>query len=209
MKKSANDKSDTPRVLHIHMRDRGVFLSTRQAGKEAAKALLAFTEDPGDVILDFAGVEAATPPFLQEILDAVVGLIGANRKTGRIVLAANLNEDLAETLRYVAGHAKHGVAYLDGDELDLLEERPLLVETLREAQRLKPFFTAPQLARRLRIKPDAATQRLKKLLALGAAERKADPTARHGRRHLYRVVDPRLVDPTVSQARQPQFSAVG
>jgi hypothetical protein len=210
MKEAMTDPADSaPReVQHIYMRDHGQFLSTRQAGKAAATAFQRITRNPGDVILDFAGVEAATPPYLQELFDAVTGLILASQGNGRIVLAANLNADLAETMRYVAGHAKRGVVVLHGRQLDLIEDRPHLAETLREAQRLRPFFTAPELAERLEIKPDAATQRLKQLVDLGAAERRVDPDSRRGVRHLYRVADPHSVDPEHGgRRRRPRRTA--
>jgi len=183
-----------PRVIHIYMRDYGTFLSTRQSGRAAAEDFKRLSREEGDIILDFSGVEAATPPFLQEVLDAVTTLALANEDTGRIVLAAHLSEDLAETLRYVAHHAKRSVAYVHGGKLNLFRDRPQLAETLQEAQRLRPFFTAPELAKELKINPPAATKRLRALIALGAAERQLDPTSQRGRRHKYRVANPKLAD---------------
>lgn len=194
---TTSDSRNEQDVLHIHMRDGGRFLSTREAGQKMVRDFVRLTRAPGDVILDFKGVEAITPPYLQELFDAITALIVASRGNGRIVFASNLNEDVAETMAYVASHAKRGVVFLRNDELDLIEDRPQLAETLHEAQQLKPFFTAPELAKRLKIKPDAATQRLKRLVDLGAAERQPDPSARRGTRHLYRVGDPRLADPAV------------
>lgn len=199
---SETPEQDPTSALHIYMRDRGAFLSTREAGKEAVIDFLRITSTPGDVILDFEGVEAATPPYLQELFDAIASLILAGHGNGRIVLAANLNEDLAETMRYVAGYAKRGVVVVHGHRLDLLEDRPQLAEALREAQELRPFFTAPELAERLEIKPDTATQRLKALVEMGAAERRTDNTATHGRRHVYRVADPQLADPEHTSRRR-------
>jgi hypothetical protein len=190
-------------VLHIYISDHGRFLSTREAGKRTVRDFERLTRAPGDVILDFNGVEAATPPYLQELFDAITTLILAGKGNGRIVLAANLNDDLAETMRYVAAHAKRGVAFLQHNKLDLIEDRPQLAETLREAQRLKPFFTAPELAERLEINPDTATQRLKRLVDLGAAERRTDPTARQGVRHIYRVADPQLAGRAAATSRPP------
>ncbi len=198
---TTDNNLDKP-VLHIYMRDYGAFLSTRQAGKKAADEFRRLTRAEGDVILDFDGVEAATPPFLQEVLDAVTALTIANEDTGRIVLAAHLNDDLTETLRYVAHHAKRSVAYVHGGKLDLFRERPQLAKTLQEAQRLRPFFTAPELAKGLNIKAPAATKRLRALVALGAAERQLDPTARQGKRHQYRVANPELANPEIEKARR-------
>lgn len=180
-------------VLHIHMRDHGRLLSTRPAGKKAAQALQRVARTPGDLILDFEGVEAATPPFLQEVVNAIQAVVTAGEGEGRIVMTVHLNDDVAETLRYVAARAKRGLAYAHGRQVDMLEDRPRLAETLREAQRLNRFFTAPELADRLEINADAATQRLKKLVEAGAAVREPDPDAQHGVRHRYRVAGPDVV----------------
>lgn len=185
------------------MRDQGgAFLSTREAGEKAAEEFARLTRTPGDVILDFEGVDAATPPFLQEILHAVSKLISENQDTGRIVLAANFNEDLAATMRYVATNAKRGVVYVHGGKLDLMKERPHLAEVLQEAQHLKPFFTAPELAEKLDIKPNAATQRLRTLIEIGGAVRAPDPTAERGVRHVYRVADPNLCMPKPARRKR-------
>jgi len=196
------NKAEPPAPVHIYMRDEGRFLATREAGRRAAGSFRRVAGMQGDIILDFNGVEAATPPFLQELWNEVGSLILATHGAGRIVLAANLNEDLAETLTYVAARAKRGIPYVHGRKLDLLgAERPDLVRTLQEAQRLKPFFTAPELAEKLEIQPDTATQRLKRLLERGAAERQPDPEAERGVRHLYRVPDPKLAQASASPAK--------
>src|SRR5438045_2011572 len=88
--------------LHIYLRDSGAILSTRERGRRAAEQLRALTEEPGDIILDFAGVEAATPPFLQEVIDAAHSVILKERETtGRILVGVNMNDDLAGTMTFV------------------------------------------------------------------------------------------------------------
>lgn len=181
-------------VLHIYMRDDGRLLSTRPAGKRMARKLERIARSPGDLLLDFDEVEAATPPFLQELVDAIHTIVTASAGSGRIVVGVHMNEDVAETLRYVTARAKRGLAYAHGRQVDILEDRPHLAETLRAAQGLNPFFTAPELAKQLGIKPDAATQRLKKLVETGAAVREVDPEARQGVRHRYRVASREVVD---------------
>lgn len=183
---------DHVQPLHVFMRDQGEILATRALGREAAEHLRRIADDPGDVILDFDRVQAATPPFLQELVEAVHGLIMREHETGRIVLFANMNEDVAETMSYVVAKRKLMVAYRQGDRVDLLEGKPHLVETLETAQRLKSF-TAPQLADKLNIQKDAATQRLKKLLEIGAVVREIDSSAKQGVRHVYRAASSELV----------------
>lgn len=171
---------------HIFMRDQGSVLATRPRGHAAAELVRSIARDPGDVILDFEGVEVATPPFLQELVDATQALVAQARETGRIVLFANMNPDVAETMRYVVAKRKLSITYQEGDTIDLLEGSPHLVKTLRTAQALRSF-TAPQLATQLGIESDAATQRLKKLLLTGSVVREQDPEAKRGVRHRYRA----------------------
>lgn len=183
--------STEQRPLHVYMKDHGRVLATRPRGKEAAEHLRKIAESAGDLILDFCDVEVATPPFLQEAVDAVQAIIMASGEQGRIVVAANMNEDIAETMAYVLVRKKLTIAYRHGNQIELLEGRPQLAETLREARRLKRF-TAPELAKELKINPDTATHRLKRLLSTGAVVREQDASARQGVRHVYRVAEPEL-----------------
>lgn len=192
--------SSDHKPLHIYLRDRGRILSTRPRGREAADHVRAIADDAGDLILDFAGVEVASPPFLQELVDGVHSLVLRDRETGRIVLFVNMNEDVAETMRYVVSRKKVSLAYREGRRIELLEGKPHLIETLREAQQLRSF-TAPDLARKLGIAADTATQRLRKLLETGAIVREPDAEARQGVRHLYRAATSDLAEEPAS--RQP------
>ena len=166
--------------------DHGKVLATRASGREAADHLRAVAETPGDLIVDFSSVEVVTPPFLQELVEAVYDAIQRQQDRGRIVVAVNMNDDVLETLSFVLGRRKSAIPHRRGNEVELLEAAPHLVETLREAQQLRSF-TAPQLAERLQINDDAATHRLKKLLEIGAVARQRDPDATQGVRHVYRA----------------------
>ena len=179
--------------LHVYLRDHGRVLSTRPRGRDAADRLRAVADEPGDLIVDFEGVEVASPPFLQEVVDAAHSLVLRDTNTGRIVLFAQMNEDVAETMRYVVAKRKLSLAYQEGGRVDLLEGTTHLLETLRTAQQLRSF-TAPQLAEKLNLKSDAATHRLKKLLETGAVVRENDPDARQGIRHLYRAATPEIAE---------------
>jgi hypothetical protein len=180
-------------TIHFYLVDHGAVLATRPRGKETADHLRALAAEPGDLILDFRDVEVASAPFLQELVNGVQSVIAAASDTGRIVLIANMNEDVAETLAYVVARKKLMLPYRQGDQVELLEANQQFADTLREAQRLRSF-TAPQLANRLHIKPDAATQRLRKLLATGSVVREPDATAKQGLRHLYRAATAELAD---------------
>jgi hypothetical protein len=182
----------TPKPVHIYIGDHGRILATRPRGAQAATQVRELAQVPGDMIIDFREVELATPPFLQEVVDAAQSVLLANRETGRIIVFAHMNEDVSETLGYVAAKKRLSLAYQYDDAVDLTEASPQVAETLREAQRLRTF-TSPELADKLEIAPDAATQRLRKLLMTGAAVREPDPSARQGVRHIYRVATPDLV----------------
>lgn len=175
--------------LHVYLRDEGPLLATRDRGRELADRLRILTEEPGDIILDFEGVEAATPPFLQEVIDALHDVIYRASDTGRIVFAANLNDDLAETMAFVLNRRKTALLYRSGKMLELLGESAHLAETLAQAQKLKSF-TAPELAERLDIRPSTANKRLEKLLEAGAVRRERDSSAPRGIRHIYHAAVP-------------------
>jgi hypothetical protein len=177
--------------LHVYLRDHGPILSTRARGKRAAEQLRTLADDPGDVILDFKDVEAATPPFLHELIDAVHSVIVRDRDTGRIVLAANMNDDIAETATFVLNRRKTALPYKTGKQVELLGEAPHLAETLRHALKLRSF-TAPELAEQLEIQSGTANKRLEKLLEAGAVSRERDLTAKRGIRHIYHAVSPEL-----------------
>jgi hypothetical protein len=179
-------------VVHVRLRDFGRVLSTRDRGRETSEQLVRIADRPGDVILDFEGVEVATPPFLQELTNGIQSIIQTHPDTGRIVVVANMNDDLYETFGFVLARRKRALAYRRGERVELLEGKPHLAQTLDEAQRLRSF-TAPQLAARLKIKDDTASQRLRKLLETGAVVRELDTDARQGVRHLYRTPSRELV----------------
>jgi hypothetical protein len=180
-------------TIHFYLADHGAVLATRPRGKEAGDHLRTLASEPGDLILDFKDVEVASAPFLQELVNGVQSVIAAASESGRIVLIANMNEDVAETLAYVVARKKLMLPYRQGDQVELLEANQQFADTLREAQRLRSF-TAPQLADRLHIKPDAATQRLRKLLGTGSVVREPDATAKQGVRHLYRAATAELAE---------------
>ena len=172
-------------VLHFYLRDRGSVLASRRRGREAAAHLRQLREEPSDLILDFKDVEAVTPPFLQELLDAVQSSINQADR-GRLVVAANLNDDVAETLALVLERRKQTLAFRRGTKVELLKPEQHLVETLREAQSLKRF-TAGDLATRLDINPTAAHQRLQPLLAAGVVARDFGLTAKGRRSRVFRA----------------------
>jgi DNA-binding transcriptional ArsR family regulator len=176
-------------TLHFYLRDHGPVLANRRRGREVADTLRDLSDDRGDVILDFDDVDVVTPPFVQELLDAVLSVI---RNDGRLVVTANMNEDVAETLAMVLERRKATLAYNSGNQVQLLNElAPHLGELLREAQRLRRPFTVTELAEKIGVPPNTLHGRLKPLLESGAAARERDAEAPRGVRHRYRVVSGR------------------
>ena len=165
--------------------DFGPVLATRRRGRQAAERFRELSDQHHDLILDFRDVEAVTPPFAEELLVAVHSV--ADGKEGRLVVATNMNEDVAETLTLVLERRKQTLAYRHGDTVELLNElAPHLTEILREAQRLR-HFTVTELAERLKIEPNTLHGRLRRLLESGVVARERDADARRGIRHRYRV----------------------
>ena len=131
----------------------------------------------------------------------------AGGKDDRLVLATNMNEDVAETLTLVLERRRQSLAYQCGDIVELLNElAPHLVETLREAQRLQRF-TVTELAEKLKLKPNTLHGRLKRLLESGAIARERDTDAHRGIRHRYRVVT--VDEPSDASADAESHRVVG
>ncbi len=144
-------------------------------------------ELPG-VVLSFAGVEVASPPFLDELLSSIhASLHGAD--ANKLIVLDGLNEDVRESLLLVLERRKLALANLENDQIKLLGGSRQLRETLREAQRMGEF-SAPDLAERLQIKLPALHQRLQALLETGAVSRTRD-SARERGRHAYHAPKPR------------------
>jgi DNA-binding MarR family transcriptional regulator len=163
----------------------GRVLATRNAGRRVATHLSGAIEQEPAVMVSFADVEAVTPPFLDELLRVVRGVLSAERD-GRMVAVTHLDDDLRETLQLVLDRSKMSLAELREGRLELLTAVPHLAETLDAAQDLgTEYFTAPQLADRLELKLPNANQRLTQLVQAGALAREPDPDAARGRRYRY------------------------
>lgn len=166
------------------LRNHSTVLATRSLGAEVATALRASTVDAEGVIVDFRDIRVASSPFLDELACALRSMIADNPE--RFVLLANLNEDLIDTLELVVGRRDIVLTAVRGDKLETVGGTRQLDETLAAAEELGTF-TAPQLAERLELKLPNLHQRLSQLQAAGALTRSDDPSARRGRRLLFRT----------------------
>ena len=162
-------------------------LATREQGV-AARALLRerMEDEPAHLMINFSGVDAVAPPFLDELLEGVYATLRRHRESGMLVIVLGANEDDRETIKLVLERDdRPGLAYIDQGRAELLSDSPQLVETLRAARELGQTFTAPQLGEVLNLKLPAVNHRLAQLHAAGAIGRRRDDAAERGIRYLY------------------------
>lgn len=150
--------------------------------------------------LDFADVEAVTPPFLDELFKELYAELEANE--GSLVLARGMNEDVFETTKMVLDRKNRSLVYCNEDNVDLLTEIPNLAETFEAAKALPNPFKAGDLADALKIGISNTNQRLSALSKVGAVSRERDPEAERGLRYLYLIVGANLSD------KEPEAEAV-
>ena len=129
---------------------------------------------------------------LQELCRCGSWLIIREHETGRIVLFANMNEDVAETMSYVVAKRKLSVAYRQGDRVDLLEGKPHLIETLETGTTTEVLHGAGAGG------PVEHPERHSDPTTEEASRdrcccREVDSGAKQGVRHVYRAASPELV----------------
>jgi hypothetical protein len=165
----------------------GNVLATRAQGARAAELLRERSEEnPVNLVLNFAAVDAVTPPFLDELLHELYRALRRQREDGGFAVVVNINEDDLETLRMVLDVGDWpGLMHATTGGTELLSRSPQLADTLRAARELGPTFTAPQLAEFLSLKVPNANHRLTQLVEAGALARRRDDTAEHGKRYEY------------------------
>lgn len=168
----------------------GSVLASRETGQKVGSALAEALRQ-SSLLVDFSGVEVVTPPFLDEVLEAVAGPL-RRRESGRILIVSGLNEDVRETLDIVLERARMALANLDSDQLELLGGSDHLRETLAKAAEFGRPFAAPELAERLKLKLPNLNARLTALVEAGALSRERDQHAGRGIKFEYRA--PRAED---------------
>jgi len=171
-------------------------LATRQQG-ERARAVLhdLLAEEPANIALNFKGIDAVAPPFLDELLDETYRSLRRHREAGMLVLVVDANADDLATLKMVIELGEWpGLAYVEDGQAELLSDSPPLVDTLRAARSIGPTFTAPQLAEVLKLKLPAMNHRLSQLVEAGALSRRRDETAERGKRWEYLAPTDDIVD---------------
>ncbi len=147
----------------------GKVLGTRALGREAAEQLRARAGNgEQDLFVDFAGVQVASSPFLDELARTLRAWNADH--PDRFVVLTHLNEDVQDTLALVLARRDMALAELEKGTLRLIGGRAHLEETLKAAQQLE-VFTAAELAEQLGLKLPNLHQRLVALQATGAVVR--------------------------------------
>src|SRR4051812_43291451 len=108
-------------------------LLTRSEGRQVATKLRRRVVEPHPLVLDFGGIKAATPSFLDELCTEIDLLLRRYRDDGVLVVATHMIEDVTDSFLYVLERHRHSLAYFRGEDIDLLNAPPHLVETLRAA----------------------------------------------------------------------------
>lgn len=171
--------------LNVHAFDLAQFggvLARRENGRKAALELAQALEDAADgaLLLNFRDVDVASPPFLDELVNALRAAL--HRPQGACyVVVVGTNDDVKESLEMVLVRHKMRMVALKENDFELLGGGAHLDETLREAQALGSF-TAPELAERLQVRLPALHNRLKALREAGAISQAKDPGAGRGKK---------------------------
>jgi len=167
------------KTKRMDFKDFGPVLSTRERGREAADRVQDALR-AGPLVLNFHGVEIATPSFLDEIVVRLAGLLMNNETL--VVAITGMNPDVRDSMELILDKRGVALTLLSGDQIELLGGSEQVRQTLAAAQKLGRF-SAKDLARELKVKLPSLHQRLNVLLDSGAITRKADPSAKRGRRY--------------------------
>lgn len=144
-----------------------------------------FTEEP--VAIDFGGIRGMTVPFAREFFVPLLGGRLRGYYDEHPVVVMNAVEDVAETLEVVLFASDLAVLSLQaGRASSLLGGEPALQEAMTAAEELHEF-TANDIAGKLGLSAQAANNRLKQLVRIGALIRVPVVLAAGGREYSYRL----------------------
>jgi hypothetical protein len=170
----------------------GPVLATRSTGREVGRVVAERLADEPGLLLNFRGVDVASPSFLFELISAIRATLMA--PPSRWLLVTGMNDDVRESAELVLERLKMMLGVLRNDQIELLGGSEHLQDTIKAAQALE-VFTAPDLARELELKLPALHQRLNQLVEAGVLAREDDPTATRGKRS-------KFTSPPVQEADQ-------
>jgi hypothetical protein len=175
----------------------GDVLATRSIGREVGRDVAERLCDSQGLLLNFHGVDVASPSFLFELIGAIRAALLA--PSAHWLLVAGMNDDVRESAELVLERLKMMLGVLNHDQIDLLGGPQHLQDTINAAQQLR-VFTAPDLAKELELKLPALHQRLNQLVEAGVLAREDDPRAVRGKRSKFAT--PPIADASEADDRQ-------
>jgi len=152
---------------------RGAFLATRNSARAIREDLeerIASGPASEVVVIDFGGVEAMTISFADEFLGRFYTALAAGHVRPVAVLLTGLNEENTEAVTICLQRRELVAAALADSGRKLLGAQEFLAESYRHAVQLRNF-KAGELAASLRITPQNANNRLKRLVKAGAVRK--------------------------------------
>ncbi len=167
----------------------GTFLATRGSARAAREDLESRIVSRGHVdtiMIDFADVEAMTISFADEFLGRFYASLAAGDVPADGVLLLGLNEETREAVSICLERRDLVAGGLSDGQLTLLAASEFLTETYRQALTLATFSTA-ELSDALKTSPQNTNNRLKRLVAAGAVQRRRVAPERGGKEFAYSV----------------------
>jgi uncharacterized protein DUF4325 len=173
----------------------GPFLATRERGRrvrEEIESELAQVASGEVLEIDFADVEGITVSFGDECIAKLILARESGDFVDRGLVIEGANEDVRETLETVLERRKlAAVSLTSAGEPEILGGPAWLPETFAKAMKLGAF-SAAELAEALGISAQAANNRLRLLVASGAAARERAVPEGGGKEFSYKSVVPVL-----------------
>jgi len=186
-------------VLDFPVAQYGTFLATRGIAKTAREDLEArITAQVGapTVYIRFHDVEAMTISFADEFLGRFYSSMTAGDVATAGVLLSGFNEETREAVAICLERRDVIALAVDNKQTILMGRTESLADTFQAVLELGEF-RANDLATALRITPQNANNRLKRLVEAGALQRRqASVSNRGGKEFVYRLIHARIGQPT-------------
>jgi DNA-binding transcriptional ArsR family regulator len=167
----------------------GTYLATRATGaklRDDLERVLREGRGATAVEISFSRVQAVTVSFADEF----VGRLLTSRAAGDLpevhIVLSGLNEEVREAVAICLERRAAVALHRSGRRLELLGADSVLEETFSAVQRY-PAFRASELASQLKITPQNANNRLKRLVDHGVLLRRRDAPEGGGREYIYRL----------------------
>lgn len=160
-----------------------------EQARSALQALLSKHRDDADPVgIDLVGIRAMSFPFADSFFAPLLSGWVAGYYDEHPIVVFGANQDISETIDAALRLRQMAVVSVN-ENVELLGGEPALRETIVVAARLGEF-SASQLGMELGLSPQAANNRLKALLRLGALRRVPVVVQGGGREFRYILPDP-------------------